>query len=461
MSKTKDITKLSTEQLQKFLTSFDIVMCDIDGVLWQLNKPIEGASESLKTLQKLGKQIYLITNNSSKTSDNFYKSPQCINLNLSSDHIVNPIKSIIWYLKKIDFRDEAFAIVSSACRKNFKEAGIRLTEQPNVSETNPSATVKEVLDRPSVKAVIVDFDVNWNWSMLALAISCLERKDVLYIAGPTDEWFQIQAFPQIKIIGPGPLLNVISAQSGRQPILCAKPSQILKDYILDKCNVTNLKRCLFIGDTSLKFDAPIRLLERSCDPLIEEPNIIRKNWVDYCNIYSIRSDERPEPFADLTRCVLMTQVTLYKLLQEAKNTYNSYVIRPNIVVSTPNSTVPFSEEDWEWVKIRNTIIKIMKPVPKYHIAIPYSSRTLKYHLFSNEDNTANSGVYCAPIVSGDIEKDDDYDFMVVNRTFELTATIWMALGTTFLLAGKNCCARVHLLYFHHGSQKPYQIRKSE
>ncbi|XP_011064977.1 PREDICTED: 4-nitrophenylphosphatase-like isoform X3 [Acromyrmex echinatior] len=249
MSKTKDITKLSTEQLQKFLTSFDIVMCDIDGVLWQLNKPIEGASESLKTLQKLGKQIYLITNNSSKTSDNFYKSPQCINLNLSSDHIVNPIKSIIWYLKKIDFRDEAFAIVSSACRKNFKEAGIRLTEQPNVSETNPSATVKEVLDRPSVKAVIVDFDVNWNWSMLALAISCLERKDVLYIAGPTDEWFQIQAFPQIKIIGPGPLLNVISAQSGRQPILCAKPSQILKDYILDKCNVTNLKRCLFIGDT--------------------------------------------------------------------------------------------------------------------------------------------------------------------------------------------------------------------
>ncbi|XP_018349222.1 PREDICTED: 4-nitrophenylphosphatase-like [Trachymyrmex septentrionalis] len=250
MSKTKDITKLSTEQLQKFLTSFDTVMCDIDGVLWQLNKPVKGASESLKTLQKLGKQVYLITNNSTKTSENFYKSPQCISLNLSSDHIVNPMKSIIWYLKKIDFRDEAFAIVSSACRKNFTEAGIRLTEQPNISETDPSVTVKEVLDRPSVKAVIVDFDVNWNWSMLALAISCLERKDVLYIAGPTDDWLQVQLSPQIKILGPGPLLNVISAQSGRQPISCAKPSQNLKDYIIDKCNVTNLKRCLFIGDTA-------------------------------------------------------------------------------------------------------------------------------------------------------------------------------------------------------------------
>ena len=39
--------------------------------------------------------------------------------------------------------------------------------------------------------------------------------------------------------------------------------------------------------------------------------------------------------------------------------------------------------------------------------MPYSSSNLKYHLFSNEDDTANSGVYCAPIVSGDIEKDDD------------------------------------------------------
>lgn len=67
-------------------------------------------------------------------------------------------------------------------------------------------------------------------------------------------------------------------------------------------------------------------------------------------------------FADLTRCVLMTQSTLRTLFQET-NIYKSYVIRPNIVVST-NSTVPFSEEDWEWVKIRNTIIRIMKPVPK-------------------------------------------------------------------------------------------------
>lgn len=71
--------------------------------------------------------------------------------------------------------------------------------QPLVFLTDVTATVREILDRPSVKAVIVDFDVNCNWSKLSLAISCLKRKDVLYITGATDEW--IHALPQIKILG--------------------------------------------------------------------------------------------------------------------------------------------------------------------------------------------------------------------------------------------------------------------
>ncbi|XP_012534791.1 4-nitrophenylphosphatase isoform X2 [Monomorium pharaonis] len=235
MSKTKDITKFSDEQLQEFLTSFDIVLCDIDGVIWQLNKPIEGASESLKTLQNLGKQVYLVTNNSTISLNSFYESIQYIRLNLTS---------------KINFCDEALAIVPNESRKILIEAGIRLTEQPKAFITDPNATIKDVLDRPSVKAVIVDFDVTCNWSKLALAISCLKRKDVLYITGATDEWYQIQASPQIKILGPGPFVNIINAHSGKKPIQCGKPSQNLKDYLLDKCNVTNLERCLVIGDSA-------------------------------------------------------------------------------------------------------------------------------------------------------------------------------------------------------------------
>lgn len=53
------------------------------GVLWQFNKPIEGASESLMTLQNLGKQLYLVTNNTTITLETYCKCAQhtCLNLN--------------------------------------------------------------------------------------------------------------------------------------------------------------------------------------------------------------------------------------------------------------------------------------------------------------------------------------------------------------------------------------------
>jgi len=60
----------------------------LTGVLWQINKPIEGASESLAALQNLGKQVYLVTNNSTRAIENFYKSAQYMRLNLSSVSIL-------------------------------------------------------------------------------------------------------------------------------------------------------------------------------------------------------------------------------------------------------------------------------------------------------------------------------------------------------------------------------------
>jgi len=66
--------------------------------------------------------------------------------------------------------------------------------QPEISFNNTKEEmVSQVLGRPSMKAVIVDFDFTCNWSKLALGISCLQREDVLYISGAMDEWIPIRS----------------------------------------------------------------------------------------------------------------------------------------------------------------------------------------------------------------------------------------------------------------------------
>ncbi|KYN03057.1 hypothetical protein ALC62_06152 [Cyphomyrmex costatus] len=207
----------------------------------------------------------------------------------------------------------------------------------------------------------------------------------------------------------------------------------------------------------LEKDTRISMLERNCDPLIEEPNLITENWIHYCGIYSTKSDEIPERLMDLPRFVLTTTATLHKLYGASWDiTYKHFLYRPNIVVST--ATMPYSEEDWEWIKIRDTIIRVIKPVPKYRLSMPYCNYFPQYHTSILEDVAANAGVYCAPIVSGDI-KENDHVYVYYNPKNNLNGPYnYTALEVTFLLAVRKRCARAHLLYFHYGSQKPYQIR---
>ncbi|KYN27368.1 hypothetical protein ALC57_03235 [Trachymyrmex cornetzi] len=152
----------------------------------------------------------------------------------------------------------------------------------------------------------------------------------------------------------------------------------------------------------------LRLAQRDCDPLIEEPNFIKNNWTEYCEIYSTRADQKPEAFANVTRCVLMTTTTLDKLREEKIGDPDTYLFRPNIVVSSHLSSTPFSEEDWEWIKIRDTIIRVIKPVPKYYrFTEPYFAEGKNLYINANEEETAHLGVYCAPIIPGDIHVNDD------------------------------------------------------
>ncbi|EFN82965.1 4-nitrophenylphosphatase [Harpegnathos saltator] len=81
---------------------------------------------------------------------------------------------------------------------------------------------------------------------MALAISCLKREEVIYLTGAPDVWLGDK---QKKVLALGPIIDLISKCSGKKPTTCCKPGQILKDYILNICNISNPQRCLFIGDT--------------------------------------------------------------------------------------------------------------------------------------------------------------------------------------------------------------------
>lgn len=62
-----DLTTLPAATFRQWLDSFDTVLTDCDGVLWNGTEAIDGAAEVLNTLRSLGKRVVFVTNNSMLT----------------------------------------------------------------------------------------------------------------------------------------------------------------------------------------------------------------------------------------------------------------------------------------------------------------------------------------------------------------------------------------------------------
>ncbi|XP_014616634.1 PREDICTED: 4-nitrophenylphosphatase-like [Polistes canadensis] len=246
---TMDLSTASKDELVTFLDSFDVIFSDCDGVLWHVDAPMDNTIETLNKLQSLKKKVFFVTNNTASGTKNICDKLRRNGFEATEDQVITLSKVIIWYLKKINFQGQAYTIGSNTFRNDLLDAGIELLDEniPKVYPNDVLATVNELSDRKSVKAVIADFNANCNWAHLNLAIACLRRADVLYITGAIDKWVFLKN--GTTILGPGPLIDIITENSGRKPITVGKPSEILRNYIFEFCDITKPQRCLFIGDS--------------------------------------------------------------------------------------------------------------------------------------------------------------------------------------------------------------------
>lgn len=243
--------------MQDFLNSFDIIFSDCDGVIWHLLNPIPGSILSLRKLQDLGKKLYLVSNNSNISIDEYIKRFKKYGLIVEPEQIIISVKVISSYLKKLKVSRKVVVLATLQFRESLKKDGFHtILPSFEINEQESLNTIKNIIHNQTcddIDAVVLDF-CNYDWGLIVFLLKCLNNESVHYITGCTDEYISYSC--NEKIIGSGPFIDIISKYSKRSPIKCAKPSQVLKQYVFDTCNVQDPGRCLFIGDsikTDMKF----------------------------------------------------------------------------------------------------------------------------------------------------------------------------------------------------------------
>lgn len=243
-----NLSELSGDKQKAFLNSFDTVLTDCDGVLWLENNLISGANQVMNSLKTIGKRIFYVTNNSTKTREQLLVKLKKLDFNAEPHEIVGTAYLAAQYLKKhMEPQKKVYIVGSSGIADELQLAGIENfgVGPDQVLGTDLKNEVEKLNLDPNVGAVVVGFDPHISYPKLVNAACYLTNPNTLFVATNTDESFPMG--PNVTIPGTGAIVAAVKTGAQREPVIIGKPSKLMGTYLIEKYNL-NAERTLMIGD---------------------------------------------------------------------------------------------------------------------------------------------------------------------------------------------------------------------
>ncbi|CAL8120386.1 unnamed protein product [Orchesella dallaii] len=245
------LTSLPKLQLTSFMQNIDAVMFDCDGVLWLGMDPLENAQALVKKLRSMGKKVFFMTNNSTRTQEEFLEKFNKLGFEATVDEIVGTAFLAALYLKEQGFKGKAYVVGSEGITKELAKVGIdSLPIGPDT--VDPSSLRWNPLDYnidldPIVGAVVVGFDHHISYTKILKAASYLNSNKCLFVATNTDEQFPARGLSTIVCPGTGSFVSAVKTAAGREPVVMGKPESFPFEYVQRKHNLQP-NRVLMVGD---------------------------------------------------------------------------------------------------------------------------------------------------------------------------------------------------------------------
>ena len=204
---------------------YDVILLDLDGVLYRWPEPIPGAAEAVAALRKAGKRIAFVTNNSSRTPAQVAERLASVGVEAEPEEVITSALATATILAERGTRS-AFVIGEQGLLEALTDVGIRVVD----------ASSNEV------DAVVVGFDRGADYMKLKDA-SVLVQRGVALVASNADPSFPApggESWP-----GAGALLAAIQTTTGTRGEVFGKPEAQLFERALASAGGG---RALVVGD---------------------------------------------------------------------------------------------------------------------------------------------------------------------------------------------------------------------
>ena len=228
----KYISPLSEEKLLQACAKIKHVALDMDGTIYLGSTLFPYTQAFLQTLRDNGISYSFLTNNPTKSSNDYLLKPQKLGIDATEEQMYTSSIATIDYIRmQYPEAKRIFTLGTPSMQAEFKKAGFEIT----------SDSANDVPD-----ILVVAFDTTLEYSRLCRAAWWASKTDIPYIATNPD-WVCPTDQPTI-LVDCGSLCKAIEGATKRQPdIVIGKPNPNMLYCIRDKYNLKD-DEIAMVGD---------------------------------------------------------------------------------------------------------------------------------------------------------------------------------------------------------------------
>lgn len=232
------------------LSRTNVFIFDCDGVIWRGDSLIPQVPEVVHYIRSLGKKVFFVTNNSTKSRAGYLKKFTKLGLDAQAEEIFSSSFAAAAYLEQTKFKEtgkKVYIIGEVGITEELDLIGVPYIGGPADSDKQPNMNAGGRLEHDhDVGAVVVGFDRYINYYKIQYAQLCINENDGCeFIATNLDAVTHLTDAQEWA--GNGSMVGAIRGCTGREPTLVGKPSSLMIEYICDKFSMKREEICM-VGD---------------------------------------------------------------------------------------------------------------------------------------------------------------------------------------------------------------------
>lgn len=201
------------------------VLFDLDGTVYYGNQMIEKADRVVERFREIGKRVYCMTNNSTKSRQQICEKLAGMGLMFQKEQIYTSGYAAALYARERGYKS-VYVFGTESLKEEFEELGIKASEAAEV--------------------VVVGYDMEFNYQKLTDALQAALQADTI-IACNKEKYYPGEGAKRMP--GCGAMVGALEGSLGRTAdYVIGKPNPLLLDVI---CTQQKLRKeeILVVGDT--------------------------------------------------------------------------------------------------------------------------------------------------------------------------------------------------------------------